>query len=476
MRIKKRNKNEVVIKKKKKKDKIDISEFIFEWNNVPGKDENGIRNYLRDSFFIDWSEKAKIEKSKDNKTITASYDKHNIKFEIDEVGKLFNLKAAYGNYIAEGTISEQLRDGFYLNKVFVPQRTEIKKVKDKEWKIVWNRPDGLSDVYTIKDTGTDVPESIMIYGEGRVFIENEDRVKQILIIRKKDDKLMIYDNVIVIENVVASITLDFNGIKSDYIINNRMDVEKIIEKEYTEIFMKAIQEKNVENILNWEEDVKKEEEDVKEEEDEYITMFKERIKEPIKEIKKGAIDKEKIDEITGLFRETIRKAIEEGNIEKIIAKDALTFFYNKSRFPGIVYRLRNLELAMLLFDSGSVICTGAGREEFVVNAKDRLIEKLKEFDINLKSEPTIKLQNIVASTMFYPKINLDMFADYDENTEYEPEQFPGLIYKIAEPKTVMLVFRSGRIVITGAKSVKFAIEASRMTKKAIVDAKALIHE
>ncbi|OQX19989.1 MAG: hypothetical protein BWK75_05190 [Candidatus Altiarchaeales archaeon A3] len=183
-----------------------------------------------------------------------------------------------------------------------------------------------------------------------------------------------------------------------------------------------------------------------------------------------------MDEITGLFRKTIRKAIEDGIIEKIMAKDALTFLYNKSRFPGIVYRLRDLELAMLLFDSGSVICTGAGREEFVAKAKDHLIEKLKEFDINLKSEPKIELQNIVASTMFYPKINLDMLADYDENTEYEPEQFPGLIYKIAEPKTVMLVFRSGRIVITGAKSVKFAIEASRMTRKAIVDAKALILE
>ncbi len=86
------------------------------------------------------------------------------------------------------------------------------------------------------------------------------------------------------------------------------------------------------------------------------------------------------------------------------------------------------------------------------------------------------MQNIVASTMFYPKINLDVLADYDENTEYEPEQFPGLVYKIEVPKTVMLVFRSGRIVITGAKSVDFAIEASKMTKKAIMDAKALIYE
>ncbi|PKP58369.1 MAG: hypothetical protein CVT89_02990, partial [Candidatus Altiarchaeales archaeon HGW-Altiarchaeales-2] len=182
-----------------------------------------------------------------------------------------------------------------------------------------------------------------------------------------------------------------------------------------------IREKDVEKIINWEEIVKKEEEENK-----YIIMFRERMKELIKEIKEGTTDKEKIDESTGLFRKTIRKVIEEGNIEKIIAKDALTFLYNKSRFPGIVFRLKDLQLAMLLFDSGSVICTGAGREEFVQKAKNRLVEKLKEFDINLNAEPRIELQNIVASTMFYPKINLDMLADYDENTEYEPEQFPGL--------------------------------------------------
>ncbi len=468
----KENENEIVIKKKKKKDKIDISILVFEWNNIPGKDEKGLRNYLKTNFFVDWSEKAKIEKSKDNKTIIASHDGHSIKFQLDEVGHLFNLKAPYRNYIKEGIISEELRDGFYQNKVFLPARAEVKKIKDSEWRVIWNRTDGMTDIYKINDLGDNTSESIEIYCEGRVFVENDDKVKEILIIRKKAGELLIYDNLIILENIVASITINLDGVKSEYINNNnRLDIENIIEKDYMEIFMKGIREKDVEKIINWEEIVKKEEEENK-----YIIMFRERMKELIKEIKEGTTDKEKIDESTGLFRKTIRKVIEEGNIEKIIAKDALTFLYNKSRFPGIVFRLKDLQLAMLLFDSGSVICTGAGREEFVQKAKNRLVEKLKEFDINLNAEPRIELQNIVASTMFYPKINLDMLADYDENTEYEPEQFPGLIYKIAEPKTVMLVFRSGRIVITGAKSVDFAIEASKMTKKAIMDAKALIHE
>ncbi len=459
----KQNKDEVVIKKKKKKDKIDISEFVFEWNNVPGKDEESIRNYLKTNFFVDWSKDAKIEKSKDNKNITISHNGHSIKFQLDEVGHLFNLRAAYRKYIKEGIISEELRDGFYLNKIFLPARAEVKKIKDSEWRVIWNRTDGMVDIYTIKDLGNDTDESIEIYCEGRVFVENEDKVKEILIIRKKAGKLLVYDNLIILENIVASISINLDGIKSEYIHNNRLDIENIIEKDYMNIFTKATKENtNIEEgiakVIN----------------NEYSDTFKKAMNE--EGIDEEKINKKDTEKITEIFRKTIRKAIEEGEIEKVIAPDALTFLYNKSRFPGIVYRLKDLQLAMLLFDSGSIICTGAGREEFVQKAKNRMIEKLKEFDINLNSEPIIELQNIVASTMFYPKINLDVLADYDENTEYEPEQFPGLIYKIEVPKTVMLVFRSGRIVITGAKSVDFAIEASKMTKKAIMDAKALIYE
>ncbi|MDI6730887.1 MAG: hypothetical protein QMD06_05025, partial [Candidatus Altarchaeum sp.] len=415
------------------------------------------------NFFVDWSKDAKIEKSKDNKKIIISHNGHSIKFQLDDVGYLFDLKAAYRKYIKEGTISEELRDGFYQNKIFLPTKAKIKKIKDGEWRAIWNRTDGMVDIYTIKDLRNDTDESIKIYCEGRVFVENEDKVKEILVIRKKAGELLVYDNPIILENIVASISINLNGINSEYIHNNRLNIENIVEKDYMNIFTKATKEnanieESIAKIIN----------------KEYSDTFKKAMNE--EEIDEEKINKNNIEKITEIFRKIIRKAIEEGEIEKVIAPDAIIFLYNKSRFPGIVYRLKDLQLAMLLFDSGSIICTGAGREEFVQKAKNCLIEKLKEFDINLNSEPIIELQNIVASTMFYPKINLDIFADYDENTEYEPEQFPGLIYKIAEPKTVMLVFRSGRIVVTGAKSVDFAIEASKMTKKAIMDAKALIYE
>jgi len=451
----KRNSTEVSIKKKKKKDKIDVSEFVFSWENVPGKDEKGLREYLKNDFFVDWAEKAKIEK-KDNEII-ASYNNHKITFKLDEEGHLFDLDWRYRKYIKEGQITEELRDGFYINKIYVPARANVRKVKEGEWEITVTRLDGLTDRYFIRDTGGDTNDAIKIYNEGRVFVQNEEGVQQILIVRKEKkngEERKVYNPVIIIENVVASITIDLAGVQSKYISEGKLNIGKILEDNYMKIFENAIKEgKEKGDIIG-------------------------KIKEVVNIAELGnEIDINKDEEkIINAFRKILKEGIENGTLERIIHKDKVTFLYNRSRFPGIVFRLKDMELAMLIFDSGSVICTGAGKEEFVYIARDRLVEKLKEFDINLKSEPKIEFQNIVASTMFYPKINLDEFADYDENTEYEPEQFPGLIYKLEDPNAVMLVFRSGRIVITGAKSVKSAIKAARMTKKAIMDAKALIPE
>ena len=76
-------------------------------------------------------------------------------------------------------------------------------------------------------------------------------------------------------------------------------------------------------------------------------------------------------------------------------------------------------------------------------------------------KPTIVIQNIVASANLHGKIDLETAADIMENVMYEPEQFPGLIYRMGEPKVVMLLFASGKLVCTGAKHedmVKEAVE------------------
>ncbi len=66
--------------------------------------------------------------------------------------------------------------------------------------------------------------------------------------------------------------------------------------------------------------------------------------------------------------------------------------------------------------------------------------------------PEIVVQNIVASADLEVELNLDAIVFGLPNCEYEPEQFPGLIYRLKKPKVVLLLFGSGKIVCTGAKT------------------------
>jgi transcription initiation factor TFIID TATA-box-binding protein len=80
--------------------------------------------------------------------------------------------------------------------------------------------------------------------------------------------------------------------------------------------------------------------------------------------------------------------------------------------------------------------------------------------------PEIKVENIVASTSFAEKLDLDMISQSLEETEYEPEQFPGLVYRIKEPKVAMLLFGSGKIVCTGARKVSdVSVAVDKLSKE-----------
>jgi transcription initiation factor TFIID TATA-box-binding protein len=81
-----------------------------------------------------------------------------------------------------------------------------------------------------------------------------------------------------------------------------------------------------------------------------------------------------------------------------------------------------------------------------------IIPKKKTARAQIMGKPNIIIQNIVASGNIQNNIDLEMAADLLDNVMYEPEQFPGLIYRMSDPKVVLLVFASGKLVITGAKS------------------------
>ncbi|MFH0861823.1 MAG: TATA-box-binding protein [Candidatus Altiarchaeota archaeon] len=148
--------------------------------------------------------------------------------------------------------------------------------------------------------------------------------------------------------------------------------------------------------------------------------------------------------------------------------------YNPENFPGAVFRIHDPKLAMLIFSSGKVICTGARTMEDIDSAVKQLLKKLSEGGIKAKGKPNVVVQNIVASSSVGVKVNLDQLAIECYNAEYEPEQFPGLVYRLDEPKSVMLVFRSGKIIITGVKNVKDIKKAAEKTVELVHKYNAII--
>lgn len=98
-----------------------------------------------------------------------------------------------------------------------------------------------------------------------------------------------------------------------------------------------------------------------------------------------------------------------------------------------------------------MVCTGAKSESEVKKAVGSIIKLLKQHGIDIKNEPIVEIQNIVASANLKAAVDLERAAFLLENAMYEPEQFPGLIYRMSEPKVVLLIFSSGKVVCTGAK-------------------------
>ncbi len=127
--------------------------------------------------------------------------------------------------------------------------------------------------------------------------------------------------------------------------------------------------------------------------------------------------------------------------------------YNKKRFPGVVLRMQNPKIAALVFGSGKVVLTGAKSVDSLSKGLNILGNQLRSFDIDIPKKLTYKIQNIVTSADLATAINLNKIAvGFNlERIEYEPEQFPGLVYRLENPKVVVLLFGSGKLIITGGK-------------------------
>jgi transcription initiation factor TFIID TATA-box-binding protein len=159
--------------------------------------------------------------------------------------------------------------------------------------------------------------------------------------------------------------------------------------------------------------------------------------------------------------------------QKINLLDIMKVFrnvqYRPKQFPGLVFRLKRPKTATLIFGSGKMVCTGARSEKEARSAVMKVVRELKTNGIIILGKPKIVVQNMVASADLHGKVDQEAMSDVLENVMYEPEMFPGAIYRMTEPKVVLLVFASGKLVITGAKREEQVHEAVEKIRALLID-------
>ncbi|MCD6381593.1 MAG: TATA-box-binding protein [Candidatus Aenigmarchaeota archaeon] len=140
--------------------------------------------------------------------------------------------------------------------------------------------------------------------------------------------------------------------------------------------------------------------------------------------------------------------------------------YEPEQFPGLVFRLDEPKVASLIFRSGKIICVGARSISEAKRALREIVRRIKKVGIRVdENKIRVKIENIVVAIDLEKELNLDSLAFNLESSEYEPEQFPGLVYRLTSPKVAFLLFSSGRIICAGAKTLDEVKKAVTILQK-----------
>jgi len=150
--------------------------------------------------------------------------------------------------------------------------------------------------------------------------------------------------------------------------------------------------------------------------------------------------------------------------------------YRPQTFPGLVFRLKRPKTAILIFGTGKMVCTGARSGKESRSAVMKVVSELKKCGIIIPSKPSFKVVNIVASASLGGQVDLEKMVVTLRRTMYEPEQFPGLVCRMDEPKVVILVFASGALVITGAKKEQDVYDAVHKLHESLEEQNLIFYE
>ena len=127
--------------------------------------------------------------------------------------------------------------------------------------------------------------------------------------------------------------------------------------------------------------------------------------------------------------------------------------YEPEQFPGAILKLKEPKVSMLLFKNGKVICSGASNENEISLGIRKASKLIHEIQKEVKIQKTVKYNvvNLVATANLNQPLDLFQIALKLDNVEYEPEQFPGAILRIQDPKLTLLLFKNGKMICAGAK-------------------------
>jgi len=142
---------------------------------------------------------------------------------------------------------------------------------------------------------------------------------------------------------------------------------------------------------------------------------------------------------------------------------------NKPKFPGLVFRLKRPKTSTLIFGTGKMVCTGARSEKMARSAVKKVVSEMKKAGIIILGEPRISIENVVASADVGGDVDLEKASEVLDNILYEPDQFPGAIYRMEELGVVILIFHTGKLVITGAKREEQVHEAADKIQTILMD-------
>ena len=134
-----------------------------------------------------------------------------------------------------------------------------------------------------------------------------------------------------------------------------------------------------------------------------------------------------------------------------IARKIKDVEYNPERFPGLILKIDNPKVTFLIFSTGKMVLTGLKTIENAHKAVKKIVKKFRKIGIKLNN-PVVTIENLVANGDLNSSINLDKAAITLDNTMYEPEVFPGLIYRSRKNGAVFLVFSTGKYVCVGTNN------------------------